>query len=294
MKHEAFRIGDDLELLGALPAQPTRAPLLFVHGAFAGAWCWVEHFLPWFAERGYPSYAVSLRGHGGSRGEARLVHHSVRDYVRDVDCAAEFIGSPAIIVGHSMGGFIAQKYLEYSAGEAMAPIGMALMGSVPPQGLLPAATWMLMTRPDLVRRIMTLCTGGPELAARFIRPEDLKESLFASDLPPERLSDYFNRFRGESQRAVLDMSLLDPLYLWRIPKVPKLVIGAEKDAFIPPALARTTAMTYSCPSTIIPEMGHVMMLERHWEHAAAPLLAWAEGLPGVARATDGADALRAS
>jgi len=41
-------------------------PLLFVHGICHGAWCWEEHFLPWFAERGFEAHAVDLRGHGAS------------------------------------------------------------------------------------------------------------------------------------------------------------------------------------------------------------------------------------
>jgi pimeloyl-ACP methyl ester carboxylesterase len=41
-------------------------PLLFVHGAWHGAWCWDEYFLDFFAGRGYRALAVSLRGHGNS------------------------------------------------------------------------------------------------------------------------------------------------------------------------------------------------------------------------------------
>ena len=43
-----------LEVLSRLPADASRqTPLLFVHGAFTGAWCWEEHFLPFFADAGY-------------------------------------------------------------------------------------------------------------------------------------------------------------------------------------------------------------------------------------------------
>ncbi|MFN3200193.1 MAG: alpha/beta hydrolase [Bradymonadia bacterium] len=269
-------IGHGLELLSCLPEQATRPPILCVHGAFAGAWCWAEHFMPWFAERGYPIYAVSLRGHGESQGEEHLARHTLRDYVRDVICAVEHIGEPPIVVGHSMGGFVAQKYLEYSGRRGMGLLGVALMASVPPQGLIPTATLMMMTRPALTRRVMLLCSGGPELAARFTRPNDLRRSLFSSALPSATLTEYFSRFQGESQRAVLDMSLLDPLRLWLMPRVPIITFGAEHDAFIPPALIQATAMTYGCPSQIVRGMGHVMMLERHWEEAAQPLYRWAE------------------
>ena len=33
-----------------------KPPLVFIHGSFHGGWCWDEHWLPYFAARGYPSY----------------------------------------------------------------------------------------------------------------------------------------------------------------------------------------------------------------------------------------------
>lgn len=46
-------------------------PLLFIHGAWHGAWCW-EKFLSYFAEHGYESHALSLRGHGNSEGRGGI------------------------------------------------------------------------------------------------------------------------------------------------------------------------------------------------------------------------------
>ena len=42
-------------------------PLLFVHGTWHAAWCWDEHFLDFFADKGYRAVALSLRGHGVNR-----------------------------------------------------------------------------------------------------------------------------------------------------------------------------------------------------------------------------------
>ncbi|HZG68660.1 MAG TPA: alpha/beta fold hydrolase, partial [Herpetosiphonaceae bacterium] len=62
-----------LELISKQPRSQARSsPVLFVHGAWHGAWCWAEHFLDYFAERGYGAHALSLRGHGGSAGHERL------------------------------------------------------------------------------------------------------------------------------------------------------------------------------------------------------------------------------
>ena len=47
-----------LELLRSGDDSSEHAPILFLHGAFAGAWCWAEQFMPYFAERGLDCYAV--------------------------------------------------------------------------------------------------------------------------------------------------------------------------------------------------------------------------------------------
>ena len=74
-----------LEVLSSTPVGRLKpVPLLFIHGAFTGAWCLQEHFLPFFAEAGYAAYAVSLSGHGNSRGKEYLDHLSIADYVADV------------------------------------------------------------------------------------------------------------------------------------------------------------------------------------------------------------------
>jgi pimeloyl-ACP methyl ester carboxylesterase len=64
-----------LEVLTNIKQVTQRSPILFVHGAWHGAWCW-ENFLPYFADRGYGAYAVSLRGHGASQGRDRIRWHS--------------------------------------------------------------------------------------------------------------------------------------------------------------------------------------------------------------------------
>jgi pimeloyl-ACP methyl ester carboxylesterase len=78
-----------LEVITRTPkgrARPT--PLLFVHGAYGGAWEWDEHFLPYFAERGWVAHALSLRGHAGSDGAEAVRFARLRDYVADVERVA--------------------------------------------------------------------------------------------------------------------------------------------------------------------------------------------------------------
>ena len=50
-----------LEVIDKGPAlESDKTPLLFVHGAWHGAWCWDEHFLDYFAANGCRSLAVNV------------------------------------------------------------------------------------------------------------------------------------------------------------------------------------------------------------------------------------------
>ncbi len=125
----------NLEILKALPSAPSaKPPLLFLHGAFSGAWVWAEHVLGFMADRGYAAYALSFRGHGRSEGRGDLDRHGLADYADDVRTAIRSIGGrPPVLVGHSMGGLVAQRCLGQ---EQLA--GVALMAPVPPEGVMAA------------------------------------------------------------------------------------------------------------------------------------------------------------
>jgi alpha-beta hydrolase superfamily lysophospholipase len=91
--------------------RPAKPPILFVHGLYHGGWCYEEHFVPWFRSRGYEAAAVTLRHHDQHHAPGLRVT-SLMDYVADVVAAAARMSSPPVVIGHSMGGFVAQKYLE--------------------------------------------------------------------------------------------------------------------------------------------------------------------------------------
>ncbi|MEL6348962.1 MAG: alpha/beta fold hydrolase [Myxococcota bacterium] len=84
-----------LEVLRVSESPSQGTPLLFVHGAWHGAWCWQEHFLPWFSSRGWSCIAPSLRGHAGSPGFSRWL--SIQDYVQDVQSVMKTIQTPPIL-----------------------------------------------------------------------------------------------------------------------------------------------------------------------------------------------------
>jgi pimeloyl-ACP methyl ester carboxylesterase len=253
-----------LELLSSEPRQPAdQAPLLFVHGAFTAAWCWAEHFLPYFSSLGYSAHALSLRGHGLSEGRDHLDWHSISDYVDDVAQVIETLGAVPMLIGHSMGGMVVQKYME----RAQVPAAV-LMASVPPQGLLSASLQLAMKSPDLFREINTIFHGSSASASA------LRDVLFAQPVDVETLKRYYRLMQPESQRALWDMALFDLPHRWRMQLPPLLVLGAELDALIPASFAESTAAYYGTQAEIVAGMGHGMMLEAEWEKVAGRIVEW--------------------
>jgi pimeloyl-ACP methyl ester carboxylesterase len=77
--------------------------ILLVHGAFHDERCW-NKLRPCLGEKGFRIHSLSLRGHGANRFNAYRV--SMASYAQDVCAAAQAIGEPCVVVGHSMGGVV--------------------------------------------------------------------------------------------------------------------------------------------------------------------------------------------
>lgn len=253
-------------------AHPT--PLLFVHGAFCGAWVWDEHFLPFFAEQGYAAHAVSLRGHGESNGHGALPMASLADYLEDLVQATRALPAPPLLVGHSMGGMVVQRYMRQH------PVpGVALLASVPPHGMLATTVGMAMRNPALLQQVGLMQSLGPEAVSLDV----VRRALFSRSMPSDQVARYFARMDGESVRVVWDlMSAPLPRLRWE-GDTPVFVLGAADDAFVSPAMVEATARIYGTRARIVPDLAHAMMLETTWERVADPLLAWVRETVGPAR-----------
>jgi pimeloyl-ACP methyl ester carboxylesterase len=256
-----------LETISQEPVTTTHStPLLFVHGMWHGAWCWAEHFLPYFAQHGYSSYALSLRGHGASEGHERLRWASLANYVADIEQVVNEMRRSPVLIGHSMGGMIVQKYLE----SHQAPAAV-LLASAPPKGLL-AATLRVAGRHPLV-----FLKGNLTLRAYPVigTPGLCREMLFSEGMSKTEVETHFARMQDESFRAYLDMMLLNLPRSERV-KVPVLVLGAANDKAISVGEVDSTARAYGAQPEIFPDMAHDMMLEVGWQAVADRILKWLE------------------
>jgi pimeloyl-ACP methyl ester carboxylesterase len=240
-------------------------PLLFVHGAFHGAWCWDEHFLPFFAGRGYRALALNLRGHGSSPLTQELNQCSVADYVEDVATVAAGLPVPPVVIGHSMGGFVVQKYLA----EHAAPAGV-LLASAPPRGLVPA-----MRR---VARRNARHSGRPAALRRpllfFGHPAVARATFFNPHTPEHVVARCTQQLGDESTRVLYrDLVYADLAEPARV-RAPMLVLGAEEDGFFARRQTLAIGRAYRTRTQMFPAMGHNMMLEPGWPDVAAAMDTW--------------------
>lgn len=253
------RTVEGLEVRSRAPLRPSgRPPLLFVHGAAHGAWCWDEHWMPAAAARGWPCHALSVRGHGASRGAGtRLWTERIDDYLDDVLQVVVSLPRPPVLVGHSMGGLIVARILaRYPAPAAVlvAPIGLR-------HGL--GFAWRLVRRHPLVY-LRSAARNPPPLPADY---------LFSA-LDDEAARAYAARMIPESVAALLELQGL------RRPPgptpAPVLVLGGGDDAVIPAVDVVRAARRYGTRARFFPGMGHDLMLERGWQAPLDIVLRWLE------------------
>lgn len=257
-----------LEILHAPAKKPRRAPpVLFLHGAYAGAWCW-EDFLSTCANSGFDAYALSFRGHAGSAGRDQLDAFGIDDFVADLATATKGLKSPPIIVAHSMGGYMAQRFLA-RGGQAA---GIALLASVAPYGLGFSAWYMGVANPKLLfelNRFQQGVSAPPDLAM-------LRDLLFSAGMPESELARFAQLAQHESQGALNEMLVPRPWQLWDLPRLPALVLAAGEDKIIPACDTWATAQAFGVTPEFLPGRGHALMLDQGREEVQQRLLRWLE------------------
>lgn len=255
-----------IELLGVKTPNSKQAPVLFIHGISCGAWVWQEHFLDWFKDKGFNPYALSLRNHGMSKKTLFTHQTTLEDYIADVELAIDYIRKTTkkdpLIVGHSMGGFLAQKIALRQRTK-----GVVLLCSAPPQGLIPLMLDILQVIPSPFGFVKTSA-----YLAGFIHnlPRRLRGIFLATDVGRENIIRYDNLIHPEldSYTAFLQMNLGMPELFFKKSSVPISVIGATKDRIVPKNTVELTAITYGVKPLWLEGLGHCVMLETTWLEAA--------------------------
>ena len=243
----------------ALEIKLMATSVLLVHGAWHGPWCWRD-FAQRLAEHGHDTRVVRLRGHDRRSGR---IWHRLREYVEDVERAAAALPSPPVLVGHSMGGIVVQRYLERNPAS-----GVVLMATIGP-GTAPSARVGLAARhPGPALKATILWSMRPLIATDAL----VRELFFTPETSPEIVEHCRAHLQDESYRAFLEL-VFGSLKVARS-DAPVLVLGAERDGIVEPSEIRKLAADYRTEAEIFPAMGHDMMLDHGWRDVADRVGDW--------------------
>jgi pimeloyl-ACP methyl ester carboxylesterase len=266
---ERVTIGD-LSALVHRPSTETGAPLLFVHGYFGRAIAF-ERMMAWFASRGHLCCAPDLRGHGDSLPDCDLGRVSIYDYTADVVKIARAMDSP-IIIGHSMGGLIAQLAATKSCAR-----GIVLLAPAPPRGIPVISLRLAIAQVRYMPAIMRL---------RLVKPRraDLRE-LVVNRVPEKERELVLDMLVPDSGRAGREMSILGVPVDRSLVTVPTLVIAGDEDLFIPLSRARRVAARYGAPIRVAAGRGHMLIIEPGFEQICEWIAEWLPRTSGLATGT---------
>ena len=242
-----------------------RPPLVFVHGGYVHAGCWDANFLPYFNDLGYNCHAINLSGHGASEGAEDLHSYDLNHYAADVRQLVAELPTPPLLIGHSMGALVVQRYLEKASAAAA-----IMIAPVPTTGLWGCGVQMAYKQPDFLFEAMRAVEG--KYTANTVRV--MREVYFSPDATHEQFAAFQPLVQDESMTAVMEMMAMAWCLPKSNPKIPALVMGGELDALFPANLLHFTAAGWNAETCIIPRAGHMLIMEPQWTAAAEKIDHW--------------------
>jgi pimeloyl-ACP methyl ester carboxylesterase len=248
--------------------------IVFIHGMFMTRDCW-EPWVRRYEARGQRSAAIAWPGRDQSvaalrqaHPDPRLARLTLREVVEHHEQAIRALPEPPLIIGHSMGGLIAQILLGRGLGAAAVAID-----SAPPLGVLTArwsffkANWPALNLLRSAKQPHTMSFEDFQYA--FANGMPLAEQRAAYDryVVPESLR--------VARGALTGLARID----FSKPRGPLLMIAGEIDHIIPASLNRSNFRRYR-PAAGVTEFkefagrNHFLLGQAGWEEVADYSLEW--------------------
>jgi pimeloyl-ACP methyl ester carboxylesterase len=241
--------------------------IVMVHGAFCGGWAF-DCFRTPFEAAGFEVIAPNLRGHGPDERAEAVIGVSMADYAADIADLCAGLPQPPVLLGHSMGGLVAQLAARRAKVEALVLLAPSAPWGVAASSLEEAAT-----------------AFGVQLAGAFssgaLQPDKSLMRAYSLDrVPPAEREAAVARLRPESALAVRETLnwWLDPFMTTSVGPgaiaAPSLVIAGQGDVVHPSATAKAVADRIGARLEIMPGMSHWLVGEPGWEGVARLALRW--------------------
>lgn len=237
--------------------------------------------MDFFGEQGYNSFSISLRGHTGSYTPDNFSHTCLSDYTNDALKVSQFIQenygadfNNQIIIGHSMGGIIALDRAKKCDAKAL-----ILLSSGVPIELTPDLLSILGIDENKARAIEDELTDKINKQELMFRTPENLAGLFAGNLPTDYTNNsekYLNMLSPDSFEARRQAYFYPPSVKSGEIQCPVLVVGATKDASLPPEAMKKLAQYFNGDYMEVQGGSHMFMFEDSWPQTADTINAWLE------------------
>ena len=250
-----------------------------IHGMWGGAWCW-QNYRRFFQSHGYQCVATTLPYHDReprSAPDPRLGSTSLLDYAAALEREIVALAETPILMGHSMGGLLAQML----AGRGLAR-ALVLLAPASPAGIFSLS-------PSVLRSFWSLQTT-PGFWKKPFRPT-FPEARFSMlhRLPEAEQRTIYEKLGYESGRAAAEIGywFFDPKRAAKVDEArvtcPVLAIGGGQDRIVPISVTRKVARKYA-PTAACKEFanhGHWIVGEPGWADVAGYACRWLGSLPDL-------------
>ncbi len=246
--------------------------VVFIHGMWCNHEAWY-YFQPAFEAAGFRTHAPSLRYHDMEPGAVpprALGATSLSGYISDLTAFIESLHEKPVLVGHSMGGLLAQ--ILASRGLAKAAI---LLAPAAPAGIFAI-------RPGVIRIFApVMLKWGFWRKPVFPAYKAVRYGIL-NEVPEDEARLLYALMVPESGRAICEIAFwpLDPQKAAAAPvekvNCPLLVIAGAKDRITPVAICRKVARRYGdlVRYEELPGHAHWLPGEPGWEKIAQRCMEW--------------------
>ncbi|MDO5687668.1 MAG: alpha/beta hydrolase [Neisseria sp.] len=248
--------------------------ILMIHGMWGGAWHW-DNYRTFFEQAGYRTVAVDLPYHGKNlyTADERLGTTGVLDYVDFLSAEIAKLDEKPIIMGHSMGGLLAQMLAARGLAEKA-----VLLTPAPPAGIIAA-------RPSVIKTFLPL-TFLPNFWNKPIPVTYplAKYAVFNLVDDEQECRRLVSQMSYESGRAIFEIGFwqLDKKRTTRINEqdvqCPMLILSGSYDRIVPASVVFHVwrkyrhCADYHCLS----DHAHWVLGEKGWEKIAERVANWLE------------------
>lgn len=244
--------------------------IVMIHGMWGNGAYW-KNYKTYFEAKGYNCIVPILRYHDGDpkgRPHPALGTTSLLDYAKDLEEIIKGLDQTPILMGHSMGGLLAQILGSRNAAKAL-----VLLTPAPPR-------WIFALKLSVLR-----CFSEALLTWGFWRKPNrpsLKKMAYAvwHLFPAEQRKTEYENVVWESGRAATEIGFWLKESTVDASKIdcPVLVVSGSEDRITPESVVRKVAEKYGATYKTFENHAHWVVGEPGWENIAAYIDDWIKGL----------------